>query len=40
MKERFGPNRKDGARRMRGLDATSADEQVFSMRDLKTGVFG
>jgi putative transposase len=40
MKERFGPNRKDGARRMRGLDAASADEQVFSLRDLKTGVFG
>jgi hypothetical protein len=40
MKERFGPNRKDGARRMSGLDAAAPGEQVYVLRDLKTGVFG
>jgi len=33
---RFGPKRKDGARRMRGL----ADGELYTIRDLRLGVFG
>jgi REP element-mobilizing transposase RayT len=36
-RERFGPKRKDGARRMRG-DAAAAAEKLWSMRDLRVGV--
>jgi hypothetical protein len=35
-RRRFGPNRKTGARGMRGL----ADRELFTMRDLQQGVFG
>ena len=37
MKNRFGANRKSGARRMRGVDAAA---DMFSLRDLKRNVFG
>jgi len=37
-RKRFGPNRKDGARRMRGLEA--AKEGIFTLRDLRVRVFG
>jgi len=33
---RFGPKRKDGARRMRGLE----NGELYTMRDLRLGVFG
>jgi hypothetical protein len=35
---RFGTHRKDGARRMRGLEA--AKEDIFTLRDLRVRVFG
>jgi hypothetical protein len=35
-RERFGPRRKTGARRMRGL----AEEALYALRDLRKGVFG
>jgi REP element-mobilizing transposase RayT len=35
-RDRFGPKRKDGARRMRGL----ADWNLFTLRDLRLNVFG
>lgn len=35
-RERFGPRRKTGARRMRGL----AEGTLFTLRDLRLGVFG
>jgi hypothetical protein len=35
-RERFGPKRKTGARRMRGL----AEEALYALRDLQKGVFG
>ena len=37
FRDRFGPRREDGARKVRGLDST---ESVYAMRDLKTNVFG
>ena len=36
-RERFGPKRKDGARKLRG-DATPANGVLWSLRDLRTGV--
>jgi putative transposase len=33
---RFGPKRKSGARRMKGL----ADTELYTLRDLRLGVFG
>jgi putative transposase len=36
LRDRFGENRKDGARRLRGLDA---DAELFALRDLKVDVF-
>jgi hypothetical protein len=35
MKDRFGPKRKDGARRMRGLE-----KELYSMRALRIKPFG
>jgi REP element-mobilizing transposase RayT len=35
---RFGPNRKDGARRMRGLETDK--EGLYTLRDLRVHVFG
>jgi putative transposase len=35
LRERFGPKRADGARRLRGLDAG-----MYAMRDLRRGVMG
>ena len=37
FRERFGPRREDGARRLRGLDATAG---LYVLRDLKVDVFG
>lgn len=37
LRDRFGPKRKEGARRVRGM---AHDEGVFALRDLKVGVFG
>jgi hypothetical protein len=36
FRARFGPKRKDGARRLRGL----ADAELFTLRDLRLNVFG
>jgi putative transposase len=36
-RERFGPKRKDGARKMRG-DANPAAGMLWSLRDLRKGV--
>ncbi len=36
-RDRFGPKRKDGARRMRG-EAASAGVSLWSLRDLRKGV--
>jgi REP element-mobilizing transposase RayT len=36
-RERFGPNRKDGARKLRGA-AASANDHLWSMRDLRIGI--
>ena len=36
-RERFGPKRKDGARKLRG-EATPANGVLWSLRDLRTGV--
>ena len=36
-RERFGPRRKDGARRLRG-DAAAAAGNLWSARDLRVGV--
>jgi hypothetical protein len=35
-RDRFGPKRKTGARRLRGL----AEAGLFALRDLRKGVFG
>jgi hypothetical protein len=35
-RDRFGPRRKTGARRMRGL----AEEALYALRDLQKGIFG
>jgi hypothetical protein len=35
-RDRFGPKRKTGARRLRGL----AEAELFALRDLRKGVFG
>ena len=35
LRDRFGPKRKDGARRMRGCG-----EGMFALRDLRQGLFG
>jgi REP element-mobilizing transposase RayT len=37
LRGRFGARREDGARRIRGLDAT---EHLYALRDLRTRVFG
>ena len=37
FRERFGPRREDGARKLRGLDATAS---LYVLRDLKVDVFG
>ena len=39
-RRRFGPNRQSGARRMRGLEAQEGKEGLFTLRDLRVGVFG
>lgn len=39
-RRRFGPNRQSGARRMRGLEAQEDKERLFTLRDLRVGVFG
>jgi len=36
-RDRFGPQRKDGARKLRG-DAAAAAGALWSVRDLKTGI--
>jgi hypothetical protein len=36
-RDRFGPKRRDGARRMRG-NGTPAGELVWSLRDLRSGI--
>lgn len=36
-RDRFGPKRKDGARKLKG-SAAAASEQLWSMRDLKKGI--
>ncbi len=35
-REKFGKRRKDGARRMKGVEA----EALFTLRDLRKGLFG
>jgi hypothetical protein len=35
-RERFGPKRRDGARKMRG--AASANRTLWSLRDLRKGI--
>jgi REP element-mobilizing transposase RayT len=40
FRNRFGPKRKDGARPLRGLASESAEERLFNLRQLRTGVFG
>lgn len=39
-RERFGPRRQDGARRMRGVEAQEGREGLFTLRDLRVRVFG
>ncbi len=39
-RERFGPKRQDGARKMRGQEATEGKEGLFTLRDLRVRVFG
>jgi putative transposase len=39
-RERFGPKRQDGARRMRGLEAEEGREGLCTLRDLRVRVFG
>lgn len=39
FRSRFGPRRRDGARRMRGLDTTGSTE-LYTLRDLRLRVFG
>jgi hypothetical protein len=36
-RERFGPKRKDGARKLKG-DATPANRTLWSLRDLRKGI--
>ena len=36
---RFGSNRKDGARAVRGLEAAEGEQKLFAMRDLRVRVF-
>jgi hypothetical protein len=39
-RERFGPRRKDGARRMRGAAAAAtAAGRLWSLRDLRKGIY-
>jgi putative transposase len=40
FRDRFGPNRKDGARPLRGLAGDSPDDRLYNFRQLRTGVFG
>jgi DNA-directed RNA polymerase subunit N (RpoN/RPB10) len=37
-RERFGSKRKDGARKLRGGDATAAAGTLWSLRDLRKGI--
>jgi putative transposase len=40
QRRRFGSKRKDGARKVRGVESAEDASEVFSLRDLRVGVFG